>query len=122
MAVLLPTGDTSCGRQPRPGRRRRVRRHLDKALAAMLGDPNEPNLLAIFFKCDEAAWRASLFNAAHRTVHDSGRATPPPAGGAAPPAGGLAATPTVVLTQDEIRAQVPKLAAALTRDERIWPN
>ncbi|MEV5446861.1 hypothetical protein AB0N23_30595, partial [Streptomyces sp. NPDC052644] len=38
---------------------------FDRALTTMLGDPNEPNLsVAIFLKCDDSDWRASLFNAA----------------------------------------------------------
>jgi N12 class adenine-specific DNA methylase len=103
---------------------------FDKALTAMLGDPNEPNLsVAIFLKCDDSDWRANLFDAARRAVHDAVRAAPPPAAGSGPPqvdadrpGPGPAATPTVVLSEEEIRARVPQLAAALTRDERIWLN
>ncbi|MDG4785404.1 hypothetical protein O7626_05560 [Micromonospora sp. WMMD1102] len=96
----------------------------------MLGDPDQPSLsVAIFLKCDDADWRASMFNAARHAVHDTIRATPPPAAGAGPAPASAdrsdpdpAATPTVVLTDDEIKARVPTLAAALTRDERAWLN
>ncbi|GAA2224127.1 helicase-related protein [Micromonospora olivasterospora] len=58
---------------------------FDKALTAMLGDPNEPNLsVAIFLKCDDVDWRASMFNAARQAVHDLVRATPAPVAGTAP--------------------------------------
>ncbi|WP_217706116.1 hypothetical protein [Verrucosispora sp. NA02020] len=67
--------------------------------------------------------------AARQAVHDTIRATPALATGtgttgadADRPGPDPAAPPRVVLTDDEIRTLVPKLAAALTRDERIWLN
>ncbi|SCF05027.1 hypothetical protein [Micromonospora chokoriensis] len=45
---------------------------FDKALTAMLGDPNEPGLsVAIFLKCDDSGWRTSSCNAARQAVHDA---------------------------------------------------
>ncbi|MEV4773081.1 DEAD/DEAH box helicase family protein [Micromonospora humida] len=101
---------------------------FDRALTTMLGDPNEPNLsVAIFLRCDDPDWRASLFNAARQAVHHMIRATPAPTAGTAPASprpdrSDPSEAPRVLLTDDEIRTRVPALAAALTRDERIWLN
>ncbi|GIJ40540.1 DEAD/DEAH box helicase family protein [Micromonospora andamanensis] len=103
---------------------------FDKALTAMLGDPDQPNLsVAIFLKCDDPDWRTSLFNAARQAVHDTVRATPVPTPNTGTtgidsdrPRSDSPGPPQIVLTDDEIRTLVPKLAAALTRDEKIWLN
>ncbi len=52
---------------------------FDRALTRALGDPGDPHLaVAILLKCDDPAWRDTLFTAAGHAVHHTIRDAPPP--------------------------------------------
>ena len=83
---------------------------FDKALTRALGDPGNPHLaVAVMLKCDDAAWRESVYAAAAPAVHAAVRATAEPA--ATTPADGAgpsvaaSSAPVVPLSAKEIAVQ-----------------